>query len=316
MTTADLLENQGITRKTFERYRVTLLAAGLPLVAETRGREKVWRILPDAHRNVIRLRQAQAVALLVQKHATTFLRGTMFDELLEDVYAQAEATLTQSHLHQVRDFDRKVFDRNDEAIRDDGARAEHVNELVSALLYNHRLDATYRGRAAPFVLDPYTLLIYRKGLYVMGFNHTHKALRTYALDRFESLSRRIGDAFDYPSDYSPSAALGGAFGIAGDDAPTRVRIRFYGAYAIEAVSRREHHPSQRWETDAPMTDGSRVLTLDVSVNDLALDLFLLGHGDAAEVLEPALLADRIRLRAEGIVARYAASGTTVPSARA
>ncbi len=93
MTTAEILKGQGLTRKTFLRYRAAIHASGLPLVSETKGREKVWRIHADGHRSALRIRQSQAVALLVQRRGTTFLNGTGFDELLEDVYRQPEATL-------------------------------------------------------------------------------------------------------------------------------------------------------------------------------------------------------------------------------
>ncbi len=307
MTTAALLEGHGLKRRTFMRYRAAIDAAGLPLVSEARGREKVWRILPEGRRKAIHLREAQAIALLVQRRGTTFLAETGFEELLEDVYGQVEASLNGRELARVRNLDRKIFDRNDEAVGH-VRRAEDVDQLVSALLYDERLDVRYRGRREPFVLEPYTLLIYRKGLYVIGYSHKHEAVRRFALDRIDAIDRRRGDRFSYPSDveYHPAKFLGDAFGIAGDAAAALVRVRFFGETAIEAVDRRRLHPSQEWETKTPKRDGSRVLRLRVAPDDWDLDRWVLGFGADAQVLAPTSLVERIGARAKGAAERYRA----------
>lgn len=305
MTTAEIIEGQGLTRKTFLRYRTAIQASGLPLVSEAKGREKVWRIHAPGPRSALRIHQAQAVALLVQRRGTTFLDGTGFDELLEDVYRQAEATLGAGDRARVRHLDRKIFDRNDDAVVHEG-RADDASELISALLYDERLEVRYKGRAEPFTLDPYSLVIYRKGLYVIGWSHRHGEIRRFALDRFDAIDRRRGDRFDYPHDYEPARFLGGAFGIAGDAEASLVRVRLFGQRAIEAVTRRRLHPSQAWEGGKPASDGSRVLCLRVSHDDLDLARWIFGFGDEAEVLEPLELVRQIAARTRAMGERYAA----------
>jgi proteasome accessory factor B len=309
LSTAELLESQSLTRRSWERYRTAIEAAGLPLVCETRGREKVWRIQPGAHRSALRIHQAHAVALLVQQRGTTFLRGTGFHELLEEVYHQAEAMLNVRDRARVRHLDRKILDRNDDAIVVADSRADDVNELVSALLYEERLVVRYKGRPAPFDLDPYTLVIYRKGLYLVAWSHLHGEIRRFALDRFDAIDRKRGERFEYPNDYDPARLFAGTFGLVGDRPPVRVRVRFWGARAIDDVNRRRVHPSQAWEA-ATEPDGSRVLRLDVADDDLDLERWILGFGEGAEVLAPSELRARIFRRASEIVRREGAPTST------
>ncbi len=207
-----------------------------------------------------------------------------------------------------RHLDRKIFDRNDDAVVHEG-RAEDVSELVSVLLYDERLEVRYKGRAEPFTLDPYTVVIYRKGLYVIGWSHRHAQIRRFALDRFDAIDRRRGDRFEYPPDYEPARFLRGAFAIAGDAEASLVRVRLFGERAIDAVTRRRLHPSQAWESGEPAPDGRRVLCLRVSHDDLDLARWIFGFGDEAEVLEPPELVRQIAARTRAMGERYAARPT-------
>ena len=56
-------------------------------------------------------------------------------------------------------------------------RIEDVNDIVTALLREERLRVTHEGVSGgrkTFVLEPYTLLVYKKGLYLAGFSHQHR----------------------------------------------------------------------------------------------------------------------------------------------
>src|SRR5262249_47587969 len=150
-----------------------------------------------------------------------------------------------------RNLDRKIYDVNEAPHVYEG-RLEHVNEILTALLKEQRLAVVHesvRGRAR-FEIDPYTLLVYKKGLYLAGFSHKHQGIRTFALAGFVDVDWLKGRKFEYPADYHPSRLYEGAFGlIAGD--PVRVRVRFSKKVA-RFVRRRRWHPSQ---TVAETTDG-------------------------------------------------------------
>ena len=127
----------------------------------------------------------------------------------------------------MRNLDRKVFDVNEARHLYEG-RIEDVNDIITALLREDRLRVTHEGVSGgrkTFVLEPYTLLVYKKGLYLAGFSHQHQARSARSRSTgFARSSGCKGDRFDYPADYRPEQLTEGAFGLIRGE-PTRVRIR-------------------------------------------------------------------------------------------
>jgi proteasome accessory factor B len=130
--------------------------------------------------------------------------------------------------------------------------------LREALLYQYRVTLTYhsRGQEAPatYQVDPYTMLYYKGGLYLMGFAHNRGALRTFAVERIEGVEMGR-ERFEMPADFSPEEELQSAFGIV-DEEVMQVRVRFSPAVA-HTVRERLWHPSQHVAEEA---DGSVVIS--------------------------------------------------------
>jgi hypothetical protein len=87
---------------------------------------------------------------------------------------------------------------------------------MTALLREDRLRVTHEGVSGgrkTFVLEPYPLLVYKKGLYLAGLSQHHRAIRTFALDGFRDVEWLKGDRFEYPADYRPEQITEGAFGL-------------------------------------------------------------------------------------------------------
>src|SRR5262252_1773534 len=271
--------------RTALRYLQALQRAGEPLYADTVGKRKVWRLMPTARRQSITLTTTQMVALYLSRRVFDFLAGTGFKEDLDDVFEKLEATLKRKDFTAAKNLDRKVFDVN-EARHLYENRLEDVNDIITALLREDRLRVTHEsvsGARKTFVLDPYTLLVYKKGLYLAGFSHHHREIRTFALDGFRAVDWLKGDHFDYPTDYRPEQLTEGTFGLIRGEL-TRVRILFDRKVA-RYVQRRQWHPSQRFRR----MDGGIEMTLDVR-GTTELVSWVLGFGDAAVVLDPSHLA--------------------------
>src|SRR4051812_17624938 len=228
----DIAERFAVNPRTALRYLQALQRAGEPLYEELSGKRKVWRLMTTARRQSITLTTAQMVALFLSRRVFDFLRGTGFQEDLDDVFAKLEATLRRRDFAAVRNLDRKVFDVNEARHLYEG-RIEDVNDIMTALLREERLRVTHEGVSGgkkTFVVDPYTLLVYKKGLYLSAFSQQHGAIRTFALDGFREVEWRRGDRFDYPADYRPEQLTEGAFGIIRGE-PARVRILFHAKVA-------------------------------------------------------------------------------------
>jgi predicted DNA-binding transcriptional regulator YafY len=287
----DVAERFAVSVRTALRYIQALQRAGEPLYEELSGKRKVWRLMPTARRQSITLTTAQMVALFLSRHVFDFLSGTGFKEDLDDVFAKLEATLRRKDFAAVRNLDRKVFDVNEARHLYEG-RLEDVNDIMTALLREERLRVTHEsvsGARKTFVMEPYTLLVYKKGLYLAGKSLGHGGeLRTFALDGFREVEWLRGDRFEYPAAFKPEQLTEGAFGLIRGKEVTRVRLRFDDKVA-RYVQRRMWHPTQKFRR----VEGGVEMTMDVRGTTEVVS-WVLGFGRTAEVLEPTGLRDQIR----------------------
>jgi predicted DNA-binding transcriptional regulator YafY len=299
----DVAERLGVNPRTALRYVQALLRAGEPLYEELVGKRKVWRLMPTAGRQSITLTTAQMVALFLSRRVFDFLAGTGFQEDLDDVVAKLEATLRRTDVAAVRHLDRKVFDVNEARHLYEG-RIDDVNDIMTALLREERLRVTHEGVSGgrkTFVLEPLTLVVYKKGLYLAGRSDGHGgALRTFALDGFREVEWLRGQRFDYPEAYRPEQLTEGAFGLIRGAEAARVRIRF-DAQVERYVQRRLWHPTQRF---GKLPGGGVELTMNVR-GTVEVVSWVLGFGGTAEVLEPAGLRREVRAELLRAASRYA-----------
>jgi proteasome accessory factor B len=286
----DVAERFSVNPRTALRYIQALARAGEPLYEEVVDKRKLWRLMPTARRQTITLTTAQMVALFLSRRVFDFLAGTGFKEDLDDVFGKLEATLRRRDFAAVRNLDRKVFDVNEARHLYEG-RIEDVNDIMTALLREERLRVTTEGAGGKrntFVLEPYTLLVYKKGLYLAARSQKHDEVRTFALDGFKAVEWLRGDKFEYPEDYRPEQITEGAFGLIRGKEETHVRIRFDEKVA-RYVQRRMWHPTQRFRK---VTGGGVEMAMDVR-GTVELVSWVLGFGKTARVIEPRALRDAV-----------------------
>jgi proteasome accessory factor B len=299
VTVYDIAERLRTSVKTATRYLKALEAAGEPLYEETVMRRKVWRLRASARHETITLTTSQMIALFLSGRVFDFLKGTGFKEDLDDVFARLEATLKRKDFVAARNLDRKIFDVN-EAPHIYAERLEDVNDITTALVREERLcvrhDSVGRGQV-DFVVEPYTILIYKKGLYLVANSLQHKARRTFALDGFRSVEWLKGDRFEYPADYRPSQVAEGSFGLIGGERQ-RVRVLFDRRVA-RFVRRRQWHPTQEIEN----VTGGIELTMEVA-GTVEVTNWLLSFGANAVVLEPATLREQVASELSRAAANY------------
>ncbi len=304
VTVYDIAERFRVSVRTAIRYLRALEAGDEPLYEDLDGRRKVWRLMPSARHETITLTTSQMVSLYLSRRVFDFLAGTGFKEDLEEVFGRLEATLKRKDFTAAKNLDRKLHDVN-EAPHLYQDRIEHVNDMITALLREERLRVTHGSVAKwqkHFVLEPYTLVVYKKGLYLAGNSHHHQGLRIFSLDGFRDVEWLKGEKFEYPADYQPAQLSEGMFGLIGGPR-TRVRIRFDDKVA-RFVRRRQWHPTQ----EIKRVDGGVELTMEVA-GTVELLSWVLGFGDKAEVLEPESLRDEIAGELKRASARYAPRAT-------
>jgi predicted DNA-binding transcriptional regulator YafY len=300
----DLAERFAVSVRTAIRYLRALQVAGEPLYEEVEGRRKVWRLMASARQQTVTLTTAQMVALFLSRRVFDFLAGTGFKEDLDELFAKLEAQLRRKDFAAARNLDRKVFDVNETRHIYEG-RIEDVNDIVTALLREERLRVTHDSVSAgkkTFVLEPYTLMVYKKGLYLVGWSQRHGEIRTFALDAFREVEWLRGDKFEYPPDYRPEQITEGAFGLIRGE-PTRIRILF-DAKVARYVERILWHPTQRFKRTAAGLEMMMEVRGTVEVLP-----WVLGFGGDAVVVEPAGLREAVAGEVTRAAGRYALSPT-------
>ena len=248
---------------------------------------------------------SELVALEVACRNLEMLAGT---GILEDIVSLRERiapALKKSEVPIARDLDRKIFAVPAPGRRRYEDRMDDVNDVMTATLHQQRLDLFYESprlgaSAKAFVFEPYSILLYKQGLYVAGYSHWHKKVIKLALDHCREVTWKRGDSFDYPAKYHPRELVDGAFGMhAAEGEEVLVRIRF--APGVRGyVERGDWHTTQ---VITPTGDGAVELAMRVR-GWTEVKSWLLSFGGQAEVLEPEELRAQMAKEARAMAAMY------------
>jgi proteasome accessory factor B len=284
ITIEEMAEESGVNRRTIHRDLVAIQEAGYPLVSEWLNGRKVYRFL-TRFKDIppINFTLQELLTLSFFRSQLDFLRGTPFSEDMSAIFRKVNSVLPPryaAHMERIARVSLPLL----QGIREYGRVAGQIKLLREALLFQYRVTITYRtkgeGEPAAYEVDPYTLLFFKGGLYLVGYAHNRQALRTFAVERIVEVT--VGrDRFELPDDYSPEEQFGAAFGIVGE-AAERVKVRFAPEVAY-MVRDRQWHPSQK---ASPTPDGGLVLEF-VAGGRMEIIAWVLSYGQYAELIEPA-----------------------------
>lgn len=301
VTIEEMAEEAGVDRRTVHRDLNAIHEAGYPLVSEWLNGRKVYRFL-TRFKDVppVTFTLQELVALSFFRSQLHFLDGTPFRDDLDAVFRKIGSVLPPryaAHMERIAEVSLPLL----QGRRDYARVAPSLTTIRDALIYQYRLRLTYRapakGRSTSYVVDPYTLIFYKGGLYLLGYAHNRKALRTFAAERIAGVEL-LKERFEIPDDYRPGDRLKGAFGIV-DEEPLAVAVRFSPEIA-HAIRDRLWHPSQRVCEEA---DGSVVLSFTAG-GRMEIVSWLLSYGARAEVLQPAGLREEMGAIAAALAERY------------
>lgn len=216
--------------------------------------------------------------------------------------------------------------------------SEHVNRSIEAMArrptdaeYSHHLrlltqawaerrtvrftyDASIHDRARrsreavvrPWYLEP---SLATHALYLIGWDETRAAVRTFKVDRIRDLSI-TPHHFD-PPEGTIDQAMRSAWDIIADQPETDVVLRFDPAVAAR-VRETTWHPSEQSEVSA---DGSLIWRAHVA-GTIEIRVWILSWGHQVEVLQPAELRDEVAAIHRVGAARYEAGGAEAAAAAA
>jgi predicted DNA-binding transcriptional regulator YafY len=285
----------GVTPRTIDRY-ISSLRDNLKnplgdamLQVDGSGDQRRLKIRQPEHRPDMSV--YLAAAMYFDLAVLRFLEGTVLKDTVADLWHRLYGKLNAVQQSQSRDFDRKFY-AVPYAPKDYRDQDEALDLIFRALLQGFRLRIDYApmsGTLREHHFEPYTLVGYRGGLYLLGKSN-HGAQPIYlALERIRNV------AFDYDNDgnqvrftlprrYSPASFIEGSFGIF-DGPESRVVIRILSPETETYLRSRSIHPTQVFVEGR---NGERLLEMKVR-GTTELKNWILSFGPWIEVVEPAEL---------------------------
>ena len=147
-------------------------------------------------------------------------------------------------------------------------------------------------------VDPYVLVLYQYGLYVMGYSQRARALRMFAVERIHAVDL-TDDRFEMPQDFSWDTLSRRLFGLI-DEPPKTVRIWFSPDVAY-LLKERQWHPTQSLKQHK---DKSVMITFQAGGLD-EIATWVLSWGANAKALDPPELVKEVKSQLARATSRYA-----------
>jgi len=298
VTIAELAEETGVGTRTIRRDLDAICEAGYPLTFEQQNGARLYRFLTrfkDVPPISFTLQELMTLSLL--RSQLDLLNGTPFQEDMKSVFRKVNSVLPPrlaAHMERIAEVAHPLL----QGKRDYSKSAEALAVIRHALLHQRSISLSYRstGRGEPesYRVDPYTLLFQKGGIYLLGYAQNRQALRTFALERIQSVEPGQ-ERFEIPEGFRAGGALEGAFGIVAEP-PMQVKVRFSRGIA-HAIRDRVWHRSQSVEE---LEDGGVLLSFRAG-GRMEILSWLLSYGAHAELLEPSELREEL-----GHLAREAA----------
>lgn len=285
-TVGELAEEMQVTKRQIHRDFQQLEESGYPLEQED-GR---WK-LPVGFKGLeVTVSPYELMSLHLAQSHLAYLNGTPFVDDLEAVIKKVEAGLpdkTRNHLERIV----TTFAPLQRPVRDYAAQKNVLDSLRKALL--RQLTVMLQGYQKPgveqpkdYLVDPYSLVLYQYGLYLVGYSHHAQEIRTFAVERIKGVEV-TEDMFEIPQSFSLAERFEQGFGLI-EEPPQEVEIWIAPNWAF-FVKERRWHPTQTLQAQK---DGSVILTMRCGGLE-ELTSWVLSFGPGAQVLGPQALLESV-----------------------
>jgi proteasome accessory factor B len=285
-TVGDLADELQVTKRQVHRDLQQLEESGYPLEQEG-GR---WK-LPAGFKGLeVTVSPYELMSLHLAQSHLAYLKGTPFADDLEAVIKKVESGLpdkVRNHLERIvttfAPLQRPARAYADQKNVLDSLRKALLRQLTVVLRSYQKPGA---GHPEDYLVDPYTLVLYQYGLYLVGYSHRAGEIRTFAVERIKNVEVTEG-MFELPQSFSLAERFEQGFGLI-EEPPQEVKIWISPDWAY-FVKERRWHPTQALH---PQKDGSVILTMRCGGLD-ELTSWVLSFGPGARVLGPQALIDNV-----------------------
>ncbi len=282
LTMIEIAERCGVKRSTIWKDIRALGSGDDPVpIEENNGR---YKILRGSYLPAVRLNLHEATALFLAARLLTRYADSHHPHVaraIEKLAAVMPRDLIQRHMTEAAKVVR--------ARHEQPGLTRILEHLTEAWANRKRVRLWEKPRenkpARERLYEPYFLEPSGVGysLYVMGYDHYRKDIRTFKIDRLARVEL-TDEQFTVPTDFDPYTYLHNAWGVnwGSGNQPAEVRLQFPPGRVADRVRESEWHYSQKRE-DLP--DGGCILSVTVG-STLEMKPWIRQWGKDCEVLAP------------------------------
>jgi predicted DNA-binding transcriptional regulator YafY len=286
----ELVEECQVTRRTIYRDLQAILDAGYPLVSERQEDGHVLYSFVSGFSKLppITFSLEELMTLYLCRGQLAFLHGTPFQDDLEAIFARIRSSMpprSVAHLERIAEASSPRF----LGFKDYSQKHQLLQDLRQALLLQQRCLIYYlpaKREVTSYLIDPYTLLFFKNGLYIGGYAHNRQALRLFAVERIEKVELQT-ERFEVPEDYRVENLTGSAFGLIAEDEPQHLEL-FFDKEVAHLIRERVWHPDQMIEEQE---DGALIIRFSAS-GDKEILAWLYSFVPFVRVIGPASLREK------------------------
>ena len=225
-----------MSTKTIRRDLAALMEAGFPLYDERYDGKVYWRFseeykgLPLAN-----LSMSEIAALYFSKKLVINLAAPPFNSDIASAFKKIESALPEKNIEFLDSLDSMISVRVD-APKDLDQHKQTIRTLLEAIGDDLKVKMQYFSvhsqKKKEYTLHPYRLMHFRGGMYLFAYVEEYEQIRTFAIERIESIEKPHAN-FEKPPDFSVESYLESSFGLRKD----RPRISRRLCRRIHAVGR-------------------------------------------------------------------------------
>lgn len=291
----DAARELSVTPRSIRRDLKALEHAGLELeMVGEHAERRVRRVRTGRSTEPVRFTKFQKYSFVALKRVFDVLKGTPlhddFMQLTAKVGAEIEGSMEERFLY------------IPEAPYNYVKLKDQIYEIYDAMLRSLVLQFQYEGGTTPGTrkLEPYALVLYQNGLYVVGRDVQKNADRTFAVGRMRKVKALTNQAFKRDPSFNVSKLFEGAFGIFSGGGERHTVVVDFDPRVGYLIEPREWHPTQRVSRTE---DGMLRVEFDVTGLTEVVG-WVLRWGSAAVVRGPEELRRRVRDELTRAASRY------------
>lgn len=261
-----------------------------PIYTDKNGKESYWKIDPDFRKNLtIPFALSELLSIYLARDSIRALEGTVFADSVQSLFEKVWAVLPKPLFRQMVDL-RGAFLSGIPAQKEYRTYQKFIQIIQDAIQERKTLCLQYEPRdqkPAERNVNPYAVHLRNGNLYLIGYCHMRKDIRTFLVDRMQKI-KLTEETFAPPVGFSLENYLRHSFGMFTEEL-VRVKVRFHKSLTRYLLERR-WHPSQK---NKKLKDGALELAFEVA-GTKEIKTWTMGFGSLAKVLEPASLVKEIK----------------------